>query len=432
MLKSIALERTTPSAPPRERDLDAGADPAFAGMLAGLTASPSPAALPSPAPSPAPDAAPREGEGLAPASPRVEVEGEQAPPARAAEAAEPKAQAPAKDAEGMEQEAPPEAQAPEQGNPEAAQAAPEHPASPAGLQAPLPPSQPLAKSGSSRVSPEGASRAGSSAMPRSTEARQHLEAALPGLRLEEAEAAAPSTAPASGKALLDEMMARPAPSMELPRPLADQAAAASAAPTPGETSTGVQETHPLLQGQAHPLLEVTPGHGATAPITGAPQAFAFAASGTTSARAEAVQAGLASPATRSTVPAMTQLEGSVRWLLKNQGQAAELQLHPENLGRVVISLKVEDGDVHARVWASEASTLPLLQEQRSALELSLREQGLNLGSFDLQQGRQGHEAREAPFQTPTKLPRNGPEPRQETPRSLAASPSKARRLEVYA
>ena len=84
---------------------------------------------------------------------------------------------------------------------------------------------------------------------------------------------------------------------------------------------------------------------------------------------------------------LSQVDGTIRWLIKNQDQGAELQLHPESLGRVQIKLQVEGTVVHAKVWASEPSAVPVLQDHRSFLEASLKSQGLTLGSFDLQQGR---------------------------------------------
>ena len=49
--------------------------------------------------------------------------------------------------------------------------------------------------------------------------------------------------------------------------------------------------------------------------------------------------------------------------------------------------QVEGTVVHAKVWASEASAVPVLQDHRASLETSLKAQGLTLGSFDLQHGR---------------------------------------------
>ena len=84
--------------------------------------------------------------------------------------------------------------------------------------------------------------------------------------------------------------------------------------------------------------------------------------------------------------------------LKNQDQGAELQLHPESLGRLQIKLKVEGSVVHAKVWASDAAAVPVLQEHRASLEASLKSQGLTLGSFDLQHG---HRQQQAPLPDPS-------------------------------
>ncbi len=94
-------------------------------------------------------------------------------------------------------------------------------------------------------------------------------------------------------------------------------------------------------------------------------------------------------------PVFTQVEGSIRWILQNKSQGAELQLHPESLGRMIIQLRVEGQEVHARLWASEASSLPILREHKAFLEASLKEQGLSLGSFDLHSGARHEQAQTA-------------------------------------
>ena len=134
-------------------------------------------------------------------------------------------------------------------------------------------------------------------------------------------------------------------------------------------------------------------------------------------------------------PVIAQVEGSIRWILRNQEKGAELQLHPENLGRITISLKVEGTVVHARLWASEASTLPLLQEHRAHLEQSLKQQGLNLGSFDLQSGSRGRDTRsEDPNGAANLLPEasRALEAKQEMPVILPSNLANGRRIEVYA
>ena len=142
---------------------------------------------------------------------------------------------------------------------------------------------------------------------------------------------------------------------------------------------------------------------------------------------------------------MAQLEGSVKWLLRNDARMAEIQLYPEHLGRVTVRLRIEGNEVHARVWASEASTIPMLKEHRAFLENSLKEQGLNLSSFDLQQGRGGQQTegdnrngqnhnhgQHFHFAPQMMESWNGSEFRQELPVQLTAQSINDGRVELYA
>lgn len=144
----------------------------------------------------------------------------------------------------------------------------------------------------------------------------------------------------------------------------------------------------------------------------------------------------AAPAAMAPHPAAIQVEGSIRWLLSRERAGAELQLHPESLGRVTIQLRVEGSEVHARVWATEPSTVPLLQEHRGHLEVSLREQGLSLGSFDLHQGQRGGQPAPDPASWSGSATRmdasEGLESRQESPASLPSLSAHRGRLEVFA
>ena len=129
------------------------------------------------------------------------------------------------------------------------------------------------------------------------------------------------------------------------------------------------------------------------------------------------------------------MDGSIRWILRNQEKGAEIQLNPESLGRVVIKLRMEGGEVHAKVWASEASTLPVLQDQKNALAASLQQQGLSLGSFDLQQGRRGGDGQ---FQGQTQASGSGAgialstEKQQDLPTPAPILPGGAHLIEVLA
>ena len=131
-------------------------------------------------------------------------------------------------------------------------------------------------------------------------------------------------------------------------------------------------------------------------------------------------------------PAVVQVEGGIKWMLKGGAQEAQLQLHPESLGQVTIHLKVEGGEVHARLWVTEPTSVQTVQEGRSHLEQSLKEQGLQLGSFDLQQGHR-------PFQEAPSTPTYRDQPiaeviptRQEAPATILPSILNPHRVELYA
>jgi flagellar hook-length control protein FliK len=165
---------------------------------------------------------------------------------------------------------------------------------------------------------------------------------------------------------------------------------------------------------------------------------------------EALGAGAApgaSTATRVTAPSaldptparhenpMTQVDSTIKWMIKNQEQSAELQLHPENLGRVQVKLTVDGTEVHARLWASDSAALPILQEHRGALEESLRNQGLHLGSFDLQHGQQGQQTplpRPEPALPPLTFQAGPAELGQEPPAPMAQVTTGTSRISIVA
>ncbi len=127
-----------------------------------------------------------------------------------------------------------------------------------------------------------------------------------------------------------------------------------------------------------------------------------------------------------------QMEGGLRWMLKGGAQEAQLQLHPEALGQVTIHLKVEGGEVHARIWVTEAASVQAVREGRPHLELSLKEQGLHLGSFDLQQGRRPHQEVPAPPTFSERIAPEGLSARQEAPAPVAPAILNPHHVELYA
>ncbi len=127
-----------------------------------------------------------------------------------------------------------------------------------------------------------------------------------------------------------------------------------------------------------------------------------------------------------------QVGGSVRWMLKTGAQEAQLQLHPDSLGQVTIHLKVEGGEVHAKLWVTEPASVQAVQEGRPHLEQALKEQGLQLGSFDLQQGhRPFQDTPAAPGTRERTLPEVVPA-RQEAPAAAPPPILNARHVELYA
>lgn len=131
-------------------------------------------------------------------------------------------------------------------------------------------------------------------------------------------------------------------------------------------------------------------------------------------------------------PPVAQVDSSMRWMLKNGAQEAQLQLHPDALGQVTIHLRVEGGEVHARLWVSEPASMQAVQNGRSHLELSLKEQGLQLGSFDLQQGNRPFQDASAPQGSSFQEPASALAARQETPAVSMPSLSNPHQIEFYA
>ena len=281
----------------------------------------------------------------------------------------------------------------------------------------------------------------------SSKAQAALEQAAPGVQLRFQFSEGAPIQGVTARPALTELLSLPRPEMETPRPVvsaqraevqapqeasppaapnATPAKEVSAAPTPATPATmmGREATlTPVLKSEVLPGKSPTGAEaplGITSPTT---------IRGTTPVQAAGMAEGTKANAT------FTQMDGTIRWLLKNQEKGAEIQLNPESLGRVVIKLRIEGGEVHARLWASEASTVPLLQEHKAALEASLRQQGLSLGSFDLQQGRRGNDAQtpQGPeFRTSGAGIAERGERKQDVP--IVASPALggARLLEVFA
>ncbi len=215
-------------------------------------------------------------------------------------------------------------------------------------------------------------------------------------------------------------------------PLVVEAEASSGVAAPAAQSQGPVEPAPPTVEDL--VAKATPA--AMNPVLRGPDGSSMAVLNTPlrageSAPVQAPAAATPPPAAPPTAP-VVQVEGGMRWMLKGGAQEAQLQLHPEALGQVTIHLKVEGGEVHARLWVTEPASVKAVMEGRPHLEQSLKEQGLQLGSFDLQQGHRPFQ--EAPAATPFRE-RFTPEAipaRQEAPAAAAVSILNAHHVELYA
>ncbi|HLO67570.1 MAG TPA: flagellar hook-length control protein FliK, partial [Holophaga sp.] len=248
-----------------------------------------------------------------------------------------------------------------------------------------------------------------------------LEAEVPGLRLTPSKAGqgTQTTSQAPAKPALSELLSRPRPTVETPAILSQDARTESAP----EAAPVQALAAPAVQGA--PLPQAAAEHANPLAVQAAAPAAPSAPARAAAPAAEVYQAPVHNPVA-------AQMEGSIRWILKSGAPAADLQLHPESLGTVRIQIKVEGTEVHARVWATEPASLPLLQDHRASLEASLRDQGLSLGSFDLHQGRQGEQTGQAPAPAPAPEPFRAAEVGQETPTAMTPSPSNPHRIEIVA
>lgn len=462
MLQALKLDGQTPPAP-RNRESEGGStglDAGFAAFLAQAAWLPA-SSLPAPQPSaePAKSTSPHRVE--PPAARENSTPGSPTPSTAPNEAAgpsreplapryEPERGSPAATQEPAQADAPSAPESPSPGAPgtggkEAGAAVPMNPGSaeqgaslPAGLVSPPVVGRTAGAQGF-RPEPQATPATGEPAeRPLTLSAAQASD--RPELRLR-IEPSAAQTWSATGTALrpLQEFLAQPRPPLETPAPLREQGASAPPPPeNPSQPLPRAEAVQPQTE-TAHPAsaLQVAaaarpPQTAREAPIRGVQPALATA--GVVAVRAAAAPEAPAATQPRASLPAL-QVEGSIRWMLQNRQRGAELHLHPESLGRVTIRLTVEGTEVHARIWASEASTLPLLQEHRAHLEQALKDQGLNLGSFDLNQGGRGDASREPgrPLPGPGIHAPLDPGPsQQELPTPASILPGGAHLIEVFA
>ncbi len=219
-------------------------------------------------------------------------------------------------------------------------------------------------------------------------------------------------------------------------PIVDSVAADAGSPNP--VGDGKSSTLPSANPEsALPMLDALTPKSALTQTSNlhAPDGSALATTGLLLRAGEtptvSAPAAPLAPAAQPQAPVI-QVEGGLRWMLKGGAQEAELQLHPDSLGQVTIHLRVEGGEVHARLWITEPTSMQAVQEGRPHLEMALKEQGLQLGSFDLQQGHRPFQeaSTTSSYQEPS-FQESAPT-RQEAPASPSTSILNSHHVELYA
>ena len=113
----------------------------------------------------------------------------------------------------------------------------------------------------------------------------------------------------------------------------------------------------------------------------------------------------------------------------------EIQLHPADLGEILINLHWENEQMHLQVQASQASTGQLLQDHFSDLRQAFANQGINCGSLQMGQGgeQQQNSRGQEPHQTSrqTGHPAEDEEVLRDIP-SIGAEPDGISRINVKA
>lgn len=80
---------------------------------------------------------------------------------------------------------------------------------------------------------------------------------------------------------------------------------------------------------------------------------------------------------------MDQLEGLARTFASTEGTTVEMQLNPENLGRLVLTVTEKSGNVTAQITASNEQVKEALQTQMAELRSTLQAQGIKVEAVEV-------------------------------------------------
>lgn len=80
---------------------------------------------------------------------------------------------------------------------------------------------------------------------------------------------------------------------------------------------------------------------------------------------------------------MDQMEGLARAFASSEGTSLQVQLNPENLGRLVLTVTEKHGNVTAQITATNEQVKETLQTQMSELHATLQAQGIKVEAVEV-------------------------------------------------
>ena len=81
---------------------------------------------------------------------------------------------------------------------------------------------------------------------------------------------------------------------------------------------------------------------------------------------------------------VSQVENGLFSTLRNGASRLELQLHPQELGALTISLVAHNGEISAHIRADNAETVAMLSQQAELIKSHLEEQGVKVDSIEVE------------------------------------------------
>ena len=188
-------------------------------------------------------------------------------------------------------------------------------------------------------------------------------------------------------------------------------AASEAVPGVGAARVETAESGKNGSGSDAPAFENNSGQGkskewsellgkvetrATAPQanTGNSIVFSMLQGGQRLSEADPIQSNAAEDQTLSRQVAQ-QVERGLLSALKDGGTRLDLQLHPQELGAITLTLTARNGEVSARIRSEKSETAEMVTRQLDTIRANLEQQGIKVDKIEVQlQSQQGDDGRQ--------------------------------------